>query len=533
MATLRPGIGMKRALLKCVENLEQVWDLYAEALIAPTPAAAQSLSVRAQKAMDTAADPIVDARRLQDVTAALDQQVKPIPERIFEALDMLFPQATFRELLASGSEIAGRALGLRVGNNSGLSYLLLEPIAETSLDPLRFKEKLREASLGSFDHKRLVAIAAMDGAVTGLADTHRLLVEAAVAYNAATSAESDERANVRRTGRFISELYEASGAVLAWYRLLEREVEDAGAFARQMTDDSTKMATDLQRGPMAGVFGDAAKYLRHAPNHGRAFDYDPDTDCVSIRLKSHSEVIPLEEFADRAFAFLETLLASVWGLENSLELAEIDVSLSGADALYLGFSPITLAAVTLPFLAPLTVERYAESDGVWSFDIKTDCRDIVLAVIALASNPRVTAREIAVRGSNEPDLVTKLSLWEELGSNTDQHTRMMSLLHLKANSIRGESSTLERSDLRFMIVVLGMATLDGDVSTIAHLRQLRRLAATQGWETEEGLAARVVSASRGVEVATVRQSLATMAGAATTPQLPTATAVRVLIDTSI
>lgn len=300
-----------------------------------------------------------------------------------------------------------------------------------------------------------------------------------------------------------------------------------------MMDDSTKMATDLQRGPMGRVFEDAAKYLRHAPNHGRAFDYDPDTACVSIRLKSHSEEIPLEDFVDRAFAFLETLLASVWGLENSLELAEVDVSLSSADALYLGFSPITLAAVTLPFLAPVTVERYAESDDVWSFEIKTDSPDILLAALALASNPRVTAKELAIRGSNEADLVTKLSLWQELGSNMDRHTRMMSLLHLKANSIRGDRSALERSDLQFMLVVLGMATLDGDVSTIAHLRQLRRWAATRGWEPEEGLAARVVSASRGVEVAAVRQSLASLAGAAKTPQLPTATAVRVLIDTSI
>jgi hypothetical protein len=210
-----------------------------------------------------------------------------------------------------------------------------------------------------------------------------------------------------------------------------------------MMDDSTKMATDRERGSMARVFDDAAKYLRHAPNHGRAFDYDPETACVSIRLKSHSEEIPLEEFVDRAFAFLETLLASVWGLENSLELAKVDVSLSNADALYLGFSPITLAAVTLPFIAPVTVERYAESGGVWSFDITTDSPDILMTALALASNPRVTAREIAIRASDEADLVTNLSLWVELRSDTDQHTRMMTLLHLKANSFRGDSSVLE------------------------------------------------------------------------------------------
>ncbi|WP_349427192.1 hypothetical protein [Microbacterium sp. LWS13-1.2] len=527
----RPGIGLTRAREESVARLDSVWQEYEEALVAPTPAQAQAAAKRAQALMNTAADPIVAAGRLERAASILEDESQTVPVRVLNVLEERFPDTPFLEVLSTGRAYASNQLGIAVGPNSGLSYLLLESIAARSLNPDRFREKLRICAAGAHRPERLTTIASMDGAVQALSETHRLVMEAAIAYGAAIAKDGDDRSVVRRTGRLMSEMYESGGAAFGWYRLLEREVSAVDAFARQQEEDVTAVVAKLQNGPLSAVFADAERFLRNAPNHGRSFDFDPDSQRVLIRLRSHPETaIELDDYVDRAFAFLETLLASIWGLENALELACIEVSLSEADALYLGFSPLALAAATLPRLTEMTVERFRADGDTWYFDVTTAQPDLLVPAISIASIPRVDAKEIVLRVANEPELTVSLSSWRELGVGDDPNGKMMSLLRVKwTSSLEGEP-VLTETDVQFLLLALGKGALEGDMSTVRHLRQIRSWSADRGWVREAELSTRLIAATRGIGVESLRDELVTMAAHAQVPKMPVARAIRVLVD---
>lgn len=526
----RPGIGLTRARQESVAKLAAVWREYAEAMIAPTPAQAQSAAKRAQAVIDTAADPVVAAREYEAAASILEDESLDVPVRVLRALETRFPGTPFVELVSTGRVRAASELRIDVGPNSGLSYLLLESIAARYLSPDRFREKLRMFADGARRPDRLATIASMDGAVRSLSETHRLIVEAAIAYGAAVAKDRDDRSVVRRTGRFVSELYELSGAAFGWYRLLERNVAAVDAFVRQQKDDVTGLVASLQKGPLSSAFDDADRFLRNAPNHGRSFDFDPDARQVLIRLRSHPESeIELDDYVDRALAFFETLLACVWGLENALELARIEVSLTEADALYLGFSPIALAAAVLDQIADVTVNRFHSEGEGWYFELTAES-DLLIPALSIASIPRADAKRIVLRASEEPELIVRLSSWRELGDGDDSHSKMMSLLELKWSSMREGAPVLTAGDVQFMLVTLGMSATDGDVSTIRHLRQIRSWSVQRNWVGEAELSTRLMAATRGAEIDALRRELARMAPGIHAPTLPPARAIRVLVD---
>ncbi len=530
-ARLRPGIGLTRARQESVVKLAAVWREYAEALVAPTPAQAQAAAKRAQAMIDTAADPVVAAREYEAAASILEDESLVVPVRVLKALETRFPDTPFVDLVSAGRVRAASELRIDVGPNSGLSYLLLESIAARYLSPDRFREKLRMLADGARKPDRLATIASMDGAVRSLSETHRLIVEAAIAYGAAIAKDNDDRSVVRRTGRLVSELYELGGAAFGWYRLLERDVSAVDAFVRQQEDDVTGLVAKLQKGPLASAFDDAERFLRNAPNHGRSFDFDPDARRVLIRLRSHPESeIELDDYVDRAFAFFETLLACVWGLENALELTSIEVSLTEADALYLGFSPIALAAAALDRIADVTVDRFHAEGEAWYFDLTTTESDLLIPALSIASIPRADAKQIVLRAAEEPELIVGLSSWRELGDGGDSRSKMMSFLELKWRSTRGGAPVLTAGDVQFVLVALGKSALDGDVSTVRHLRQIRSWSVQRGWVGEAELSTRLMAATRGTAIDALRNELVRMAPGVHAPTMPPARAIRVLVD---
>lgn len=533
-ARLRPQTGRWTAAADSIRHIEHVWAIYREVLATDNMAEAQSQGQLAQRILETVHTPMKAIEVEERLNTILDDDSRPIPERMLDALTVRFPDNSFLELPAIGASEAQQELGLATGPNSGLSYLLLQPISRTILNPSVFRSKIAYASAGLTNVGRLREVAIMDGAVQAVADTHRLMVEATTAFHAILAVETDERAIARRFGKLASEIYEASAPVLAWYRLVESDRIGPDAFAKVSGDDATKLAADLQKGPLAPVFDDAAKYLRHAPVHGRALDFDSDASAFKISLKSHSEVVPRDVFVDRVHAFLETILASTWSLGNAIELAGIDLTISAEDALYLGFTPLVLTALALPSIADLSVRDYQQTDSCWTFHIEGDV-DLFNPALVAAGNAVGHADEVLLLGStDEPLLTVRLedaNVWQR--SAGAGHHFPMNFLALKAAARRDGATGLERSDVQFMLAALGIELLGGDMQTIVHLRRLRAWALEHGWTDEAALVNEVIASSRSGPAQDLTARLARLMQHAREPQPPASRAVRVLIPSAI
>lgn len=524
---LRPGIGTGLAYAESADRLERIWNLYRDALSSNAMLEAQASAAQAQEIINSAAEPIVLATRMEKLANLLADDTVSIPERMFNALREQFPDVPLLEIREPAARIAEADLAVVAGPNSGLSWLLLHPIASSAFDPVQFRAKIRVASDALGDRSRIKQIAAMDGAVPALAEAHRLIVEASVAFAAVARAEGDDRALARRLGKLVSEIYEAATPVLAWFRLLSTSRDGVDVFSKTAAEDATRLAGDLQKGSLAPVFNDAARYLRHAPVHGRALDYDPDARAFLISLKSHSEVVSHDVFVDRVFAFLETLMASIWSLENAIECAGIEISYTDADALYLGFTPLVLTAVSLPAMTSLAVRSYGEKDGEWFFRVETDA-DLVLPALVAAGNAVGFAKQVLLTASDEPPLVLHLrdsDAWVE----SEGRDAPMNLLAFKAGARRDGRSLLERSDVQFMLVVLGVDMLGGDIRTIPHLRRLKSWSQERGWQAEVQMANEIIAVARGISRGDLGGRLVELKGGLEPPAMPRGRAVRVVV----
>lgn len=526
-ASLRPGIGTGLAYAESAERVVRVWELYRDALSSSTMAEAQASAKRAQTVLDSAANPIAKAARTEEVASLLADDTVPIPERVFEALRQQFPALPLLDMREPAVRIAEADLSMAVGSNSGLSWLLLSPIASIMFNPVEFRAKIRVASEALADSERIKRIAAMDDAVPALAEAHRLMVEASVAFVAVTRVESDERALARRLGKLVSEVYEAATPVLAWFRLLSTNREGSDGYTKTAAEDATRLASDLQKGALAPVFDDAAKYLRHAPVHGRALDYDSVARNFMISLKSHSEVVPRDVFVDRVLAFLETVVASIWSLENAIECAGIEINYTEADALYLGFTPLVLTAISLPAIGRLVVREYGEKDGQWFFHVETDS-DLVIPALVAAGNAVGIADQVLLAASDEAPLVLHLSdldAWMK----AEGHDMPLNHLAFKASARLEGESLLERSDVQFMLAGLGAEMLGGDIRTIPHLRRLKSWSQERGWRKEVELADEVIAVARGISSVDLGRRLARLMSGLQPPVMPTSRAVRVIV----
>lgn len=527
-ASRRPGIGTRLAFVESLRRIEEVWSHYRDALSATEMAQAQDSADRAQRVIDSIAEPIAQAVEFEGIVHLLADETRPIPERMMNALQRRFPELPVLEMRRPAVKIAEDDLGVNVGPNSGLSFLLLDPIAATMFDPEKFRNKIRLTSAAVTDSGRVRAVAAMDGAVPSLAEAHRLMVEAAVAFVAVLNVERDDRAIARRLGRLVSEIYEAATPVFAWYRLLSSERSSPEAYSKTATEDATKLVVGLQEGILGAVFGDAAKYLRHAPVHGRSLDYEPTAHEFIISLKTHAEVVSQDEFMDRIQAFLETVLASIWSLENAMELEEIDISFSDADALYLGFTPLVLTAISLPAIDGLVVRDYGETGGEWYFRVEGDA-DLVIPALVAAQNAVGLADAVVVASTQEPPLVLRLADSNSFVQSRGRRDSALSLLALKASARLEGRSILKRTDVQFMLAGYGAEILGGDIQPIPHLRRLKSWSQERGWRAEAALADEIIAVARGVESADLRRRLAKMMGPLETPRMPKSRAVRVIV----
>lgn len=258
-ASFRPSVGTGLAYAESTDRIGRVWELYRDALSSNTIGEAQAIAKRAQAVLDSAADPIEAAARTVKLANLLADDTVPIPERMFNALRQQFPELPLLEMREPAVRIAEADLSVAVGTNSGLSWLLLNPLASAMFDPVVFRSKVRVASDAVADGARVKQISAMDDSVRALAESHRLMVEASVAFVAVTRVESDDRTLARRLGKLVSEVYEAATPVFAWFRLLSTDREGSDDFSKTAAEDATRLASELQKGALAPVFNGSSE----------------------------------------------------------------------------------------------------------------------------------------------------------------------------------------------------------------------------------------------------------------------------------
>lgn len=523
--TRRPGLGMRLALSDSSRVVKGLWDTYRAATTTVDPGEAKSLSVAAQAAIDGAWDPIRTADVYRAAAEVLDDVKIPIVERIFSAIRLRHPGRRIDELISLGSSEAREAIGRQVGANSGLAFSVLTVIGEVHLDPRVFRAKLRAAAELTDLPLRLRVIAEMDDALPALSGSHRDVFEAFFAYQAVIAATTDKRAQVRETGRLIARLYEASLPVFAWYTLVRSDGEGAGAFRRVIGENAANLAVQLARGDGAALFGDAQRFLRDAPNHGRAFDYNEERDEVSISLGSYSGTMSLDDYVDLALAFVETLLAAVWGLEDSLERAGSPVSLDEGDANFIGLTPKALARIALVEVQGLTIVDVDDRVGRITYSVEPSDSDLLLPAVLTARSLAASAEELVLTAGEGPRVTFALADWPDLqGTAVEQ---MMKLIRFKERSQVDDASALGRHEFRFVAGCVAHAVADGDLRFIKDLRELRAWALPRGWTDEADFCTRSMRLAREECVDSQKVEIAEMVSSGSQPVLPRGASIHV------
>jgi hypothetical protein len=521
----RPGLGRRRALHEASVAIVGLWDYYRTALTTNDPAEAQRLSRQAQSVIDNAWTPITVAAEYEAAAEILGDLSTPIAERMLAAVRHRRPSVNLKELLTVGAVDAARAIGRPVERNSGLAFCVLEIVGDVQLDPRLLRSKLRVAVDLTDMPRRLVEIAGMTGAVEALSGSHRDSFEAFFAYQAVASVTTDKRALVRETGRLVARLFEAALPVFAWYTLIAGTAEGPDAFERMLGENAANLAVQLARGDGAALFADAQRFLRDAPNHGRAFDYDERSDEVSINLGSFAGTMALDDYIDKALAFLETLLAAVWGLEASLEASGRPLMLNDVDASFIGLTPVALARMAFAETNGLEIRSVTETAGVVSFSIDATDADLLIAGMVTAKMLVSVAAEFVVTAGAQACLEFSLSDWPSMQGEPIQ--QMMQMVRFKERGQVDGVSQLVLSELRFVAGCLARATADGDVRCVALLREVRGWADSRGWREEANFCSRAIRLAR--EQCTDADSLeiAQMVRSGSQPRLPRASSLRI------
>lgn len=477
----RPGLGARIALHSSSAALLRLWGVYRSALVASTPLEAQALAKDAQRMISAASAPIGVASDFEAAAQVLEDEELSVAERIFAALRLRRPSTNLQSLMQICATEAEVAVGLPVGRNSGLAFATLEILGDARLDPRALRTKLRVAAEIT-DTPMLGIIAAMDGALPDLAGSRRDVFEAFFSYQAVLKATHDKRALVRQTGQLIAHVYEAAQPVFAWYTLLLGTDEKRTTYTSVVNENAANLATRLAIGKSELLFSDAPRYLRDAPNHGRAFKYDEQLDEVSISLGSFTGRMQLDDYVDRALAFIETVLAAAWGLENALECAGIPIALSASDASFMGLTPVVLTQLALSEAHGLTVRESSDRDGTVRFVVEPTERNLLIAAYVTASALTSVASVVVLTTGQGSQVEFDYARWPSTeGSTEDQMVSMISFLRVCKVD---DGSALTRAALRYAIGCLAHALSEGSLAAVVQLRQMREWARERGWRDE-------------------------------------------------
>lgn len=531
-ARTRP-VAAARAYLSVATELASLWALYLDLLVTPDPGKAESLAARGQKILYGSTS---ELERLGTVMRAVDAYSdvgnrSGLVSRVFRALAILHPDVGFDGLVQIGKEQASE-LATQVAPGAAVDFLTVELVGQAYLDPLQLRTKMAELSvlLGSRDRVR--HIAKMPSSLEDLGAARRDLFESLAQFDKLASSESDLGVVLRRLSKTVAELYEAALPLFVWCRLILTPAEQNATYDRLVMKDATEhVAWIVKRLPL--TYSDAPSFLRHAAHHGRALDIGADGASVAIKLRSFAGSFTAAEYIDRAYALLESLLAVSWVIGNTLELEGLEVPLPPGAAEYMGLPAEAFAEFWLREIKGVDVRSSRREGDSWWLELEVSEAEVVPIALALATTGAPILDRLTVSNRRYVGPCAKLSVQEYL-RYTDRSAggkaeTALAILELRHQVRVGEGCLVSEGDAEFVIVCLGLAVLDGDLSQVRLLREARQQATRHGFGALAALANRVLATIRTGTDWDVRVELSERTRSFTPVSLPVLPSVTVLV----
>lgn len=497
----RPNITIIRATVSTLDRLDEAWQVWRKALIAPTMPEAQQLAKSAQRLLDSAGSYLASYRTALDSIAAYEDTSEPdLLKRLLRALSVANPNLSFTALEEEGASAASKELSLPIGTGKGIDYLILTGIAKAHFDPKRFAIVLKEAAAFCLDNENLIQTSQSPGAIEGLASTQRSILESLKAYESILHSETNRKSLLRRIITLYGEIFEDVAAPLfAWYcRLAGLKTK---SYAQLMSLNATQLSSALLCSSVTSrwLVG-TENYLRNAAGHGRT-SYSINDDTVSFKLNSFSETVSINELLDNIFAFFESLAALLWGLTNALELAGIALPLSEDDIEYAGMAAFEMSCFYLERSGEFIHAAQNERE-IWEIVLGEGAASATHLALSLAMQNQTGTSAIIVRrlGTTDAQLTITASLFAEVAQlsadGTQPEELLLQILRLRSESTCAGLPVVTRQDLRYAIGVFGQFLLSSNNSYVRHVRLVRKIALDFGYLGEVALIDRVMSIFR-------------------------------------
>ncbi|MBP2376441.1 hypothetical protein [Paeniglutamicibacter psychrophenolicus] len=486
LSPLRPYVSQLRLWRKIAADLNAISDSTLEALTSPDIAHIQETLKTNQQRLDRLTE--------QLGTATLYQQAAELLERgdnwengfdnLLAALQLRYPSKGLVELDEIGALAASQVTKAHIAPGQGIQYLSLTVLADVHLDPENFRRTIKGTTqlFGQNAH-RLSLLMTNGQAVADLARAKENILDVHLNLEAVLGRPLTDEQALRQLMKLYHTLYEEGGLpIFAWLLLVSGQ--KTAAYSSLLLKGATTLGDSIvKHEELSKLFSGVNKDLRTAASHG--LSYILTEEGIAFRnLKTANGILPLADFADTLFAFIESLLAVMWALDNQLEL-------SGAtdhrqDAFVMGLNPTKLAQVAL---SPLGVEILDTeiSENTWILDVGTTPQPLTILACSVALNALPGVENILVRrylqnAQPREVLVPALAATERItrhgqGSAEDKYLDVLRFL----NEIRIDGkSALTMSHLKFVAGRIGLG-LDGDrsIGRISDLRWLLSLSASK------------------------------------------------------
>lgn len=529
-SVLRPS-SRPRAFLNAALSLQRLWPLYREAFTTVDVSRVQRRALDAQIVIDETArhldDLGADMEAVNELTAMGDAESFAL--KIFRGLCLRHPGLDMSALARLGTRAYSDVSGETAGNGASVDFLIIQLIARAYLDPDVMAQKFAEIATVKPPRTRVREVSKMRDALRDLSIARRDIFEALYQFHLIASSEADVAAVFRRLAKTAGELYEAALPVFVWTRLLLSDLAGPDSYARLAREDSTASASWLQKA-LPSTVTDLPKYLRHAGHHGRSFDVDMNRGMATIQLRSHSEQMTLDQYVDRIYALLESVLALQWSLANWLELSSVEIEMDAGLAVAVGLTPQVLVQLWLEEGLGVQVEKSMVVDRVWyiAADLSPDRVLSTACVAASQCGDGCDVVEVKCTSSSEATWHLNLMDYEKAveGSTGGGLDGMMRLLRLRHAIVRDNACALRDSDLEFAIAVVGTSILNGELAHLSYLHELRLLAKFHGAAVAETIAVRTLRGLREGNEADLKREHADRLTRLTPPTLPTPASIR-------
>ncbi len=528
----RPSAG-RQARLHAYRSLLALWPLYSTAMTTADIAQAQRLSSEAQSVIDEAPRKIVELAELESVVAALapSNRKEPMASRLFSVMRARYPSMALTDMMRRAQQEASEFVGRPVPEGSALEFSLLHAVLTAYMLPDVARTKLQETLRLASRAERVRVISSMDNAVRSLGAARRDIFEILAQFDLLVESGAPPAALMRRWVKTIGDLYEATQPLLVWARLLSQERTDPSSFMRFLRDNSTDHVNKL-RTILPETTRDLPSYLRHAAHHGSAFEVLEERMSVAIDLKSHSEIVPFDDFIDRGWAMLESVLALNWAVGVGLEEAEVSVALPESDAAAWGLGPSDLASTWLEArFGPGRVQSEVGA-GTWTVRAARIDDPLSIAVVLMgAAEPSVHCVDVAKHPETPPGIELH---WEDVNAygatarSASGLTSGMALVELRHTTFDGSGCVLRSEDLEFVTLGAGLSLMQGDLTTVPHLRRLLSLAKEHRFAAAEALAAEALKSLYATDNEARSRIFARRLLGSAAPAYPSAQRVRLL-----